>query len=137
MRTFFESNLPQELWESAQLDGCSNTNYLFKVVLPLSKAVLSVIMLYYLVGKWNDYFSGLLYIRDEKFLPLQNVLRSILTRTQALASQFQSGTNVEALRKANLIKFSSIVASSMPMMILYPFLQKYFEKGVMIGSIKG
>ncbi|MDR1638977.1 MAG: carbohydrate ABC transporter permease [Clostridiales bacterium] len=137
MRTFFETNLPRELWESAQLDGCTNTNYLLKVALPLSKAVLSIIMLYYLVGKWNDYFSGLLYLRDEKYLPLQNVLRSILTRNQAMASQLQSGTNVEALRKANLVKYSSIVASSLPMMILYPFLQKYFEKGVMIGSIKG
>ncbi|MDR1059981.1 MAG: carbohydrate ABC transporter permease [Clostridiales bacterium] len=137
LRTYFETNLPRELWESAQLDGCSNARYFAVVALPLSKAVLSVIMLYFLVGKWNDYFSGLLYIRDEKYLPLQNVLRSILTRTEAMAGQFQSGTNIEALHRANLIKFSSIVASSMPMMALYPFLQKYFEKGVMIGSVKG
>lgn len=137
MRTFFESSLPQELWEAAQLDGCSHVYYLMKVALPLSKAVLSVIVLYYIVGKWNEYFTALIYIRNDKLVPLQIVLRDILIQNEAFTGAEMGAAGLEASKKANLIKYASIVVATLPMMILYPFLQKYFEKGVMIGAVKG
>lgn len=137
MRTFFESSLPQELWEAAQLDGCSHVYYLIRVVLPLSKAVLSVIVLYYVVGKWNEYFTALIYIRNDNLVPLQIVLRDILIQNEAFTGAEMGAAGLEASKKANLIKYASIVVATLPMMILYPFLQKYFEKGVMIGAIKG
>ncbi|MDO4292370.1 MAG: carbohydrate ABC transporter permease [Eubacteriales bacterium] len=137
MRTFFESSLPQELWEAAQLDGCSHAYYLVRVVMPLSKAVLSVIVLYYVVGKWNEYFMALIYIRDDSLVPLQIVLRDILIQNEALSGAEMGAAGMEASKKANLIKYASIVVATLPMMILYPFLQKYFEKGVMIGAVKG
>lgn len=137
MRTFFESSLPQELWEAAQLDGCSYTRYLLQVVIPLSKAVLSVIILYYVVGKWNEYFTALIYIRDDSLVPLQIVLRDILIQNEAFSGADMGAAGLEASKKANLIRYSSIVVATLPMMILYPFLQKYFEKGVMIGAVKG
>lgn len=128
MRTFFESSLPQELWEAAQLDGCSHVYYLMKVALPLSKAVLSVIVLYYIVGKWNEYFTALIYIRNDKLVPLQIVLRDILIQNEAFTGAEMGAAGLEASKKANLIKYASIVVATLPMMILYPFLQKYFEK---------
>lgn len=137
MRTFFESSLPQELWEAAQLDGCSHVYYLMKVALPLSKAVMSVIVLYYIVGKWNEYFTALIYIRNDKLVPLQIVLRDILIQNEAFTGAEMGAAGLEASKKANLIKYASIVVATLPMMILYPFLQKYFEKGVMIGAVKG
>ena len=137
MRTFFESSLPQELWEAAQLDGCSYTRYLLQVVIPLSKAVLSVIILYYVVGKWNEYFTALIYIRDDSLVPLQIVLRDILIQNEAFSGADMGAAGLEASKKANLIRYSSIVVATLPMMILYPFLQKYIEKGVMIGAVKG
>lgn len=137
MRTYFENSLPRELWEAAQLDGCSNTYFLIRIAIPLSRAVLSVIMLYYVVAKWNDYFTGLIYLREPNLMPLQNILRDILLQNQQLSSNLTGVGNMAALERANMIKYSSIVVSSLPMMILYPFLQKYFEKGVMIGALKG
>lgn len=137
MRTFFENSIPQELWEAAQLDGCSSVYYLGRVVLPLSKAVLSVIMLYYVVAKWNEYFTALIYIRNNSLIPLQIVLRDILIQNESMASNMMGAEAIAAAKKANLIKYSSIIVGTLPMMILYPFLQKYFEKGVMIGAVKG
>ncbi len=137
MRTFFESSLPGELWEAAQLDGCTHACYLVKVVLPLSRAVLSVIVLYYAVAKWNEYFTALIYIRDKSLVPLQIVLRDVLIQNEAFTGAQMGAAGLEASKKANLIKYASIVVATMPMMIIYPFLQKYFEKGVMIGAVKG
>ena len=137
MRTFFENSLPQELWEAAQLDGCSYTRYLVQVVIPLSKAVLSVIILYYVVGKWNEYFTALIYLRDDSLVPLQIVLRDILIQNEAFSGADMGAAGLEASKKANLIRYSAIVVATLPMRILYPFLQKYFEKGVMIGAVKG
>lgn len=108
-----------------------------KVALPLSKAVLSVIVLYYIVGKWNEYFTALIYIRNDKLVPLQIVLRDILIQNEAFTGAEMGAAGLEASKKANLIKYASIVVATLPMMILYPFLQKYFEKGVMIGAVKG
>ncbi len=135
-RSFFENTLPQELLESARLDGCSNTRFFFSIALPLSKAILSVIMLYYVVLRWNDYFTALIYVRDERIKPLQIILRDILLMNQAMQGA-NSYASSESLRLTDLIKYSSIIVSTLPVLILYPFIQKYFEKGVMIGALKG
>ncbi len=133
-RSFFQSSIPDELHEAARLDGCSNTKFFLSIVLPLSKAIVSVIMLYYAVGHWNDYFNALIYIRDSDKVPLQLVLREMLLKnTQSMG---QTGGQVTQ-NLAELIKYVLIVVSTLPMMVLYPFIQKYFEKGVMIGSVKG
>jgi putative aldouronate transport system permease protein len=136
-RTFFESSIPNELYESAKLDGCSNIGMLFRIVLPLSSAIIAVLVLYYGVAHWNSYFSALVYLRNEKLFPLQIILRDILI----LGQTEQLGSNDvgmgEKIKMAEGIKYSVIVVSSVPILLLYPFLQKYFVKGVMIGAIKG
>lgn len=138
-RTFFESSLPPELYEAAVIDGCTHFKFFMKVALPLSKAMISVIALYYLVGHWNDFFTALIYIRDNNLQPLQIILRDILLSNQV----FQNGAGTGgaaggyAQRYADQIKYGVIIVSSLPILVLYPFLQKYFEKGVMIGSVKG
>lgn len=136
-KTFFENSIPEELYDSARLDGCGNISMLFQIVLPLSKAILAVLVLYYAVGIWNSYFDALIYLRDESMHPLQIVLRNILL----LGQTEQMGTNdvgmAEKIKMAEAIKYSVIVISSIPMLILYPFVQKHFVKGVMIGAVKG
>ncbi len=137
-RTFFQQNLPNELWEAAQLDGCSYTYYFFKVVLPLSKAVIAVIGLWSAVGMWNSYFNALVYLRNPDLQPLQIVLRNILINSQGMGSVTAgSATAEEALRKTELLKYCTIVVASAPILCLYPFLQKYFNQGVTVGSVKG
>ncbi|MGG4141972.1 carbohydrate ABC transporter permease [Paenibacillus algorifonticola] len=138
-RTFFESTLPSELYEAAAMDGCSHFVYFVKVALPLSKALISVIGLYYLVGHWNDFFTALIYIRDNELKPLQIILRDILLSNQVFASGAGTGgdSGGYAQKYADQIKYGVIIVSTLPILVLYPFLQKYFEKGVMIGSIKG
>jgi putative aldouronate transport system permease protein len=136
-RTFFERNIPDELYDSAKLDGASNVRMLVSIVLPLSSAILAVLVLYYGVNHWNSYFSALVYLRNEKLFPLQIILRDILI----LGQTEQLGSNDvgmgEKIKMAEAIKYSVIVVSSVPILLLYPFLQKYFVKGVMIGAIKG
>jgi putative aldouronate transport system permease protein len=136
-RTFFENSIPAELYESAKLDGCSNIRMLTMIVLPLSSAIMAVLVLYYGVAHWNSYFSALVYLRNEKLFPLQIILRDILL----LGQSEQMGSNDvgmgEKIRMAEGIKYSVIVVSSVPILLLYPFLQKYFVKGVMVGAIKG
>lgn len=134
-RSFFESSLPEELREAAVLDGCSHIQYFVRVVLPLSKAVISVVALYYLVAHWNDFFTGLLYIHDEALLPLQNVLRSILLISQTGGNGGAGATLQQSY--ADQIKYAVIIVSTLPVIVIYPFVQKYFEKGVMIGALKG
>lgn len=138
-RTFFETSLPQELHEAAVMDGCSHFTYFVKVALPLSKALVSVIGLYYLVGHWNDFFTALIYIRDNDLQPLQMVLRDILLSNQVFANGAGTGGDAGgyAQRYADQIKYGVIIVSTLPILVIYPFIQKYFEKGVMIGSIKG
>ena len=142
-RTFFKSNLPNELLEAAKLDGCGNTRFFFHIALPLSSAIIAILVLYYGIGHWNSYFSALLYLSDEKKYPLQLVLRSILVLNE---SQLQKGGAVTAEQRAEmervrqlmeLMKYSLIIISSIPVMIVYPLVQKHFVKGVMIGSVKG
>ena len=138
-RTFFENTLPKELYEAAAIDGCSHFTYFTKVALPLSKAMISVIGLYYLVGHWNNFFTALIYIRDNNLQPLQIILRDILLSNQVFSDGAGAGgaSGGYAQRFADQIKYGVIIVSTLPVLILYPFLQKYFEKGVMIGSIKG
>lgn len=137
-RTFLQTNVPGELLEASQIDGCSDVRYFFSVVLPLSKAVIAVITLYYAVGHWNSYFSAFLYLSEQELYPLQIVLRDIL-----LANTFDASLIVDeelAAAKqglADLLKYSLMVVSSLPVIIMYPFVQKYFIKGVLIGSLKG
>lgn len=136
-KTFFENSIPGELYESARLDGCGNIAMLYRIVLPLSKAILAVLVLYYAVGIWNAYFDALIYVRDTSLHPLQIVLRNILL----LGQTEQMGTNdvgmADKIKMAEAVKYSAIVVSSIPMLLIYPFVQKYFVKGVMIGAVKG
>ena len=134
-RTFFQNSIPEDLFEAARIDGCSYTRFLFQIVLPLSKAIIAVIGLYYAVWYWNEYMRALIYVQDKNLIPLQLVLRNILVENQALEG---SSLGAESRRQlVDLLKYALIVVSTLPMLILYPFVQKYFEKGVMIGSIKG
>jgi len=131
-RTYFSVTIHPDLLDAAKMDGCSNFRFFVSVVLPLSKAIVSVITLYYVIGKWNEYFTALIYLTDTSRTTLQLVLREILLRNETATYVSES-----AIRMELLVKYTSIVVSSLPVLILYPFLQKYFEKGVMIGSIKG
>ena len=136
-RTFFASAVPKELEEAAELDGCNIPQTFFKIVLPLSKAMLGVIVLYYAVARWNN-FTGSLYYqpRAKEMYSLQMVLRNMLTVVQSGATAESEAAEYYA-NVLNQIKYSVIVIASLPLMIVYPFLQKYFDKGVMLGSVKG
>ena len=134
MRTYFNSTIPEDLREAAFLDGCSYTKYFLRIVIPLSAPILAVIALYYAVGSWNTYFNALVYLRSSEKANLQLVLRDIL-----LANQVNSGDGsyAENSKLGVTIKYAVIVAGCLPMLAIYPFVQRYFTKGVMIGSIKG
>lgn len=136
-RTFFQNSLPQDLWEAAQVDGCTNLGFFFRMVLPLSKAVIAVIALWTAVGQWNSYFNALIYLRSPELQPLQLVLRNILISNQMISSMTTGSAAVEAKQMADLIKYAVIVVSSAPIMCMYPFVQKHFNQGVMLGSLKG
>lgn len=136
-RSFF-AGLPKELEESAAIDGCSPFKTFTKIVLPLSKALLGVMVLYFAVGHWNSYFDAMIYIRDDALQPLQVFLRRILVLAQAQAQIEEAAEYAQALADMEaLIRYAVIVVASLPLLIVYPFLQKYFDKGVLIGSIKG
>lgn len=138
MRTYFQSSIPHDLFEAARLDGISDFGYLIKVVLPLSKAILAVITLYYAVGHWNSYFTAMLYIRDRDLYPLQVVLRDILNVGNISLGEIDDPlVMIKLQNSSNQMKYALVVLSSAPLLIAYPFVQKYFEKGVMVGSIKG
>lgn len=134
--TFFRSSIPAELYEAAQLDGAGDLRFLWSVVLPLSKPLLAVIALMYGIGQWNQYFSALIYLRNEDFYPLQLVLRNILVLNNN-AGGSNLADQLEAQQLADLMKFSLIVVSTVPVMLVYPFVARHFTKGVMIGSVKG
>lgn len=135
-RTFFKSSLPETLWEAAQIDGCGTMRYFIQFALPLSKAVLAVIGLWTAVGLWNSWFNALIYIQDDALQPLQLLLRRILITNQSLLGA-ATGTMAQELRQlSDMMKYASIVISTLPIMCLYPFLQKYFNQGVMIGAVK-
>ena len=141
-RTFIRSNIPQELSEATQIDGCSDFRFLISFVIPLSKAIIAVVALFYAVGVWNSYFNALIYLNDKDLYPLQMVLREILIQnTFDSGSMAQTMINIEDLaarqKLYELLKYSLIVVASVPILCVYPFVQKYFVQGVMIGSIKG
>lgn len=137
-RTFFESSVPHELEEAAEIDGCNPIQTFWMIVLPLSKAMISVIMLYYAVFRWNDFTSALYYLpMAREHYPLQMVLRQILVEAVKKSQLDDPAMAGYYAKIANQMKYSVIVLSSVPLLILYPFIQKYFEKGVMIGSVKG
>ena len=138
-RTFFAA-LPHELEEAAAIDGCSTVRTFVQIVLPLSQALLGVMVLYFAVGHWNSYFNAMIYVNNENYKPLQLILRRILILEQASANMMEGGGDeyaAEQFKLKELIKYAVIVVSSLPVLVLYPFLQKYFAQGVMIGSIKG
>jgi len=135
-RTFFQSSIPSDLWEAAQIDGCGNLRYYALVVLPLSKAIIAVLGLWIAVGYWNSYFNALIYLKNPNLYPLQLILRNILITNQMQSSLGSGEAANIALRLANMMRYSVIIVSTIPIMCVYPFLQKYFNQGVMIGAVK-
>ena len=135
-RTYFKG-IPNELKEAANVDGASDVRIFFKIVLPLSKPIIFVLALYAFVGQWNSYFDAMIYLDDAKLFPLQLVLRSILIQNQTVPGMIGDQLAMAELKRlSEMIKYSSIVISSLPLLVMYPFFQKYFEKGVMVGSLK-
>ncbi len=138
MRTYFQNSIPEELIDAARIDGCNDIGILTKIVIPVSKSIYAVITLYYMVGHWNSYFSGLMYLRNRELYPLQLILRSILNASKIDLTQIQDPAALAAAAgSVDLMKYSLVIVSSLPVLIAYPFVQKYFKKGVMIGSVKG
>lgn len=137
-RTFFVNTMPMELQEAAEIDGCGIFQYFTRVVIPLSKAIIAIMVLYYAVGHWNSFFNGLIYVTDNKLYPLQLILRDILITGQSVDPTTIDPESLELMRQiARTIKYGVIIVSSLPVLVMYPFVQKYFVKGVMIGSVKG
>ncbi len=138
-RTYFESSIPEELYEAASIDGSGNMGTFFKIALPLAKPTLAVMVIFTMVAYWNDWFTSLIYMSDKAKYPLQLALRQILIQSQATATMIgnMDGGYAQANRITELIKFASIVVGAVPMLIAYPFVQKYFEKGFMAGAVKG
>ncbi len=136
-RTFIQNTIPQDLYESATLDGANHFRIFWSIVLPLSKAIISVEILYYAVFHWNDYFNALIYTSSPEVQPLQMVLRRILLQNEAFASGNGGVQGGYAQSSADQVKYAVIIVSTVPILCVYPFVQKYFEKGVMIGAVKG
>lgn len=137
-RTFIQSSIPYDLFEAASIDGCSDAKYFFSMVLPLSKAVIAVIALFSAVGHWNSYFSAMIYLNDRDKFPLQIILREILIMNKVdLSMVMDPEMQIALAHTADVLKYSLIVVATAPILVVYPFVQKYFVKGVMIGSIKG
>lgn len=139
VRSYFMNSIPEALKEAATLDGANTATYLWKIVLPLSKPVLAVVGLYYMVAHWNDFYNALLYIYDQDLYPLQSVLRELLmnSQTQAFSDTLDTAEMIKALDNSMLMKYCIIIVSCVPMLCAYPFVQKYFVKGMMVGSVKG
>ena len=137
-RTFFVSKLPTELYEAASVDGCGNGRFFFRIVLPLSKEIVTVLVLYYAVSQWNSYFNAMIYTTKPALQPLQLVLRDILINAQTMTTDGLTAEELaEQQRLAETTKYGVMVVSSLPVLVAYPFLQKFFINGVMIGSVKG
>ncbi len=138
-RTFFQTNIPEELYEAGELDGCSDIKFMLQIALPLSVPIIAVLVMFYAVGHWNGYFGALIYLKDKAKFPLQIILRNILIENRMDDAKMM--VDIEAMARkqglSELLKYSLIVVGSLPMLILYPFIQKHFVKGVMIGALKG
>ena len=136
-KTYFKT-LPRELREASAIDGASEIKHFFKIVLPVSKPIIAVLMLYQFVGQWNSYFDAMIYIDDTNLQPLQLVIRSILIQNAPSTGMIADIQGMAEMSKiSELLKYSTIVVSSLPLLVMYPFFQKYFDKGIMVGSIKG
>lgn len=136
-RSFYVSSIPEDIFEASILDGCNYTKFFIHIVLPLSKSIIAVMVLFYSTKMWNGFMDALIYLNDEKKFPLQLVLRNILVQSQAMALLDDSTAVAEQQKATDLIKYGVVVVASIPMLCLYPFIQKYFVKGVMIGAVKG
>lgn len=137
VRTYFSNSIPNELLEASQIDGCSDTRYFFTIMLPLAKPIVAVVTLYYAVAHWNAYFNGMMYLNNQQLYPLQLVLRQILIANQIDLQDLDIESMIARQGLADLLKYSLIVVSTAPIMCVYPFIQRYFIKGMMIGSVKG
>src|SRR5699024_9739380 len=139
--TFFKVTIPKALEESAEIDGASKFRTFFQIVLPLSAPIIAVMALFYGVSHWNQYFNALIYLTDRELFPLQLFLREILVQQEMTAELMQQSGSAQAMsehaRIADIIKYAVMIVSAAPLLIIYPFLQRFFLKGVMIGSIKG
>lgn len=137
-RTYFLNTMPIELQEAAEIDECGIFQYFLKVVIPLSKSIIAIMVLYYAVGHWNSFFNGLIYVTDSDLYPLQLILRDILITGQSVDPSTVDPDSLELMKQiARTIQYGVIIVSSLPVLVLYPFVQKHFVKGVMIGSVKG
>ncbi len=139
VRNYFENSIPKELIEAAKIDGCSQWRTFGQIVVPLSKPIMAVMVVYSMVAYWNDWFTALIYLPGQEKAPLPLVLRNILIKSSVSATQAStiSGGYAELNKLTEMIKFSSIIVAALPMLIIYPFVQKYFEKGMMAGAVKG
>lgn len=140
-KTFFEQTIPDQLVEASKIDGASDFTIFRKVVLPLSLPIIAVMALFHAVGLWNQYFNALIYLSDESLYPLQLILRQILILNEVSAEGIAGGAGtaqsfVEQVKTASLVKYAVIIVSALPLLIVYPFLQRFFVKGVLIGSVK-
>ena len=137
-KTYFSSSLSSELLEAAKIDGCTNIRYFVKIALPLAKPIIAVILLYNIVGRWNSYFDALIYLQDPNLFPLQLVIRNLISENQISNLDPNAGQiSIDNMYKVEGMKYGVIILSTIPMLIIYPFVQKYFVKGVMVGSLKG
>ena len=137
-RSFFSGSIPPELLEAASIDGCGNGRFFISIVVPLSKSIVAVLALYYAVAQWNGYFNALVYLNRQEQYPLQLILREILISSQMVQADITDLDAIQEMQRiAATVKYGVIVVASVPMLLIYPFVQKYFVKGVMIGSVKG
>ena len=136
-RTFFRATIPEELVEAAELDGCNDLQFLWAVVLPLSKPIIAVLALMYAVSQWNGYFDALIYLKSSDLQPLQIVLRNILILNTTASGSMDAAALAQRRQLADLLKYCLVVVGSVPVLLIYPFVQRYFVKGILIGSIKG
>ena len=136
-RTFFRATIPEELVEAAELDGCNDLQFLWSVVLPLSKPIIAVLALMYAVSQWNGYFDALIYLKSSDLQPLQIVLRNILILNTTASGSMDAAAMAQRRQLADLLKYCLVVVGSVPVLLIYPFVQRYFVKGILIGSIKG
>ncbi|WP_434751172.1 carbohydrate ABC transporter permease [Paenibacillus amylolyticus] len=134
-RTFFQNSIPEELSEAADIDGCSDIRFIFSVILPLAKPIVAVLSLMYAVGQWNAYFDALIYLKSQSLYPLQLILRSILILGSS--GNMDASEMIKQQQMAELMKYSLIVMASLPVLIIYPFVQRYFVQGMLVGSVKG
>lgn len=135
-RSFFHSSIPEELLEASEIDGCSDLRFIWSVVLPLSKPIIAVLVLMYAVGQWNAYFDALIYLKSADLFPLQLILRSIIIQNNS-GSNMDAMAIVEKQQLAELLKYSLIVVATLPVLVIYPFVQRYFVQGMLVGSVKG